>query len=537
MKAPWVHKTTGSHPMLDERPVYRIPTVTWVFLVAGFCTAVLYVWDAVAFMANWLWVRPEYSHGLIVPFIAAFLVWQRRDQIERISFTGSWVGTALVVFGAALGAIGKFATIYTIEQYSLFIILYGLVWSLTGRRVFRLLWMPLLIVIFMVPLPDFLYQNFSANLQLISSAIGVWFIRLFGISVFLEGNVIDLGVYKLQVAEACDGLRYLFPLMTIGFLMAFFFKTALWKRILLFLSSIPITILMNSFRVGTIGLMVEHWGVGMAEGFLHDFQGWVVFMASGAIMLVEMMVLARIGSEGKHWRELFGLEFPSPTPRSPPTTVRSIPKSMYAAVAALALTALVAYTLPERTEVVPARQTFAQYPNAVGAWSGRREVLESIYLETLMLDDYYLGNFQRAGELPINLYVAWYDSQRGGRSVHSPRSCLPGGGWQVESITQRDLHNVRSAGKTLRVNRVLIRLGSQRQLVYYWFDQRGRVFTNEYMAKWWLFWDAIKMNRSDGALVRLVIPIRDGTSIEASEDQLAQFAAIAVENLKPYIPD
>src|ERR1039457_5061617 len=140
----------------------------------------------------------------------------------------------------------------------------------------------------MVPLPEFLYQNVSAELQLLSSEIGVWFIRLFGISVYLEGNVIDLGAYRLQVAEACSGLRYLFPLMIIGFLVAYFFKTAFWKRALLFLSSIPITILMNSLRIGAIWLMVEHWGESMEEVSVHEFQGWVVFMASGALLVLEM---------------------------------------------------------------------------------------------------------------------------------------------------------------------------------------------------------------------------------------------------------
>ncbi len=101
--------------------------------------------------------------------------------------------------------------------------------ALVGRQVFRIIWVPMLILLFMIPLPRFLYNNISAQLQLISSGIGVWFIRLFGISVFLEGNVIDLGALKLQVAEACDGLRYLFPLMTLGFILAYFFKAAFWK--------------------------------------------------------------------------------------------------------------------------------------------------------------------------------------------------------------------------------------------------------------------------------------------------------------------
>ena len=153
---------------------------------------------------------------------------------------------------------GVLASLFPVSQYGAVFAIYGVVLAGVGLRVFRRLWAPLFILLLMVPLPDFLLNNLSAKMQLISSAIGVWFMRLFGVSVYLEGNVIDLGGYQLQVAEACDGLRYLFPLMTLGFIMAYFFKVALWKRVLIFLSSIPITILMNSLRVGTIGIMVEH---------------------------------------------------------------------------------------------------------------------------------------------------------------------------------------------------------------------------------------------------------------------------------------
>ena len=245
----------------DTRPVFRLTPLAWVLLSVASIASVLAVKTGLAQMLGWLLTQPEYSHGLIIPFIATFLVWQRRDQVERMPFPGSWAGLLLALVGAMVGFIGKMSALFTIEHYSLLIMLYGVLLALTGWRVFRLLWVPLLILIFMVPLPAFLYFNLSAQLQLLSSQIGVWFIRLLGISVYLEGNVIDLGVYRLQVAEACSGLRYLFPLMTIGFLIAYFFKTAFWKRALLFLSSIPITILMNSFRIGMIGVMVEHWGV------------------------------------------------------------------------------------------------------------------------------------------------------------------------------------------------------------------------------------------------------------------------------------
>jgi exosortase D (VPLPA-CTERM-specific) len=389
----------------------------------------------------------------------------------------------------------------------------------------------------MVPLPEFLYQNFSAELQLISSKLGVWFIRLVGISVYLEGNVIDLGVYKLQVAEACSGLRYLFPLMTIGFLIAYFFKAAFWKRALLFLSSIPITILMNSFRIGTIGVMVEHWGVQMAEGFLHEFQGWVVFMASGAIMVLEMMLLARVGTGRRHWRELFGLEFPAPTPKAPPAVARPVPTSLYASAALLIGVAALSLSLPERAESIPSRRFFGEYPATLGPWIGRRETLETVYLDQLKLDDYLLADFARDQEPPINFYIAWYDSQRAGRSAHSPRSCLPLGGWQIVSFTQQSLPGLRAGNEPLRVNRVLIRMGNQQELVYYWFQQRGRVVTNEYETKWYMFWDALTRNRTDGALVRLVVALPPNGVADQADRELTAFAAAVTPTLTAYVPD
>jgi exosortase D (VPLPA-CTERM-specific) len=306
---------------------------------------------------------------------------------------------------------------------------------------------------------------------------------------------------------------------------------------LLFLSSIPITILMNSFRVAMIGVMVERWGVRMAEGFLHEFQGWVVFMASTALIVLEMMLLARIGPRRRPWRELFGLEFPAPTPRDPPAAARVVPKSLYVSAAVLTLAAVVSLSLPERAESIPQRTSFVQYPHTVGDWTGRREVLEAIYLDALMLDDYYLAEFTRDMQPPINYYIAWYNSQRAGRSAHSPRSCLPGEGWQIKSLTQRALPGVYAGREALRVNRVLIQLGTQRELVYYWFQQRGRVLTNEYIVKWYLLWDALSRNRTDGALVRLVVALPPSGTVVAADQQLTQFAAAVAPTLTPYIPD
>jgi exosortase D (VPLPA-CTERM-specific) len=299
----------------DAAPLlYRVSPWIWAACLVAAVAGYYSFRDGIGPMLdNWAGM-PEYSHAYLIPVISLFLVWQRKNELAALEFKGSWAGVAVVVLGILIGLLGQLSAVFTIQQIGFVVAICGFVLAVTGWPALRLIWMPLLLLFFMIPLPQFLQQAFSAQMQLWSSALGVWFVRLMGISVYLEGNVIDLGTYKLQVVEACDGLRYLFPLMTLGLVMAYFYKGALWKRVLIFLSSMPLTILMNSLRIGMIGWMVEHWGPSMAEGFVHDFQGWAVFMLSLALMVVLMIVLSRIGKDGKPWRELFGVDFPDPLP-------------------------------------------------------------------------------------------------------------------------------------------------------------------------------------------------------------------------------
>jgi len=306
--------------------------------------------------------------------------------------------------------------------------------------------------------------------------------------------------------------------------------------VLLFLSSIPITILMNSLRIASIGVLVDRWGIGMAEGFLHDFQGWVVFMASFGLMVLLMILLSRVGKDAKPWRELFGLEFPAPLPQGVARIPRPLAATVIASCVVLVAGVVAARALPDRAEVIPARAEFLDFPMVIGSWFGARESLEPVYIEQLKFDDYFLATYRGPSPPPVNVYVAWYNSQSSGRSVHSPSTCLPGGGWQMKSFTQVEVPGVQAAGQPLRVNRTLIAYGGQRQLVYYWFQQRGRVMTNEYLVKAYLFWDSLTRNRSDGALVRLIVPIPEGGVEEQADRQLAKFAADLAPVLEGYLP-
>lgn len=521
----------------NKNIVWKESVVVWLSfaVVAALLGAVFF--DGLKEMVRIWEVKEEYSYGYMIPFITLFLIWQKKDLLERINFSGSWVGLAVVVLGFALFVLGNLSALFLIVQYSFLVVVFGLVLTFCGWRGFKIIAVPLLFLAFMIPLPQFFLAEISTRLQFLSSEIGVWVIRLFGISVFLEGNVIDLGAMKLQVVEACSGLRYLFPLMTLGFMAAYFFKAAFWKRALVFLSSIPVTVLMNSFRIGLIGVTVEYWGKEMAEGFLHDFEGWAVFMACTAVLVVEMWLLSRIGKNRLPLREAFGLELPAHTPAGVQVNVRTLPKSFLVAILVVVAVAAATLFMPERVEIQPKRKTFAEFPMELGKWIGKGDRLEQIYLKELKLDDYLLADFAEEPGKPVNLYVAYYATQRKGESAHSPRTCIPGGGWEMVGLAEHVVEGVTINGRPLVVNRAVIRLGEQKQLTYYWFQQRGRVITNEYLVKWLIFWDALTRNRTDGALVRLVTPVMPGEDIAAAEKRMVAFTREVSGRLSGFVPD
>ncbi len=406
------HELDSLPPLAAPEARFRFSPAALAFIVAAIVLTALPYGDALTRLFDVWNLQPEYSHGILIPAISLFLLWRERHTLARTEFNGAWSGLVLVAFGLAVWLIGELSTIYVIVQYSFLFALYGLVVSLIGWSVFRKLWMPFLILLFMIPLPAFFSNTLSLQLQLFSSMVGVWIIRLFGISVFLEGNVIDLGSYQLQVAEACNGLRYLFPLMTLAFILSYFFRASFWKRAVLFLSSIPIAIVMNSIRIGIIGVTVEHWGVQMAEGLLHDFEGWVVFMFSTIVLLLVGAVLARPRGLRDTLDFNMGASISAPGDTAP-AAERRLPRSFIAATAMLGAASILTLTLPaHEQEATPARASFITFPDQLGDWRGRREAVERVYLDALQLDDYIMSNYRDSSGLPINLYVAYYESQR-----------------------------------------------------------------------------------------------------------------------------
>ena len=528
------------HPLRIGTParLYTLFAITAVAAILPFAHVLGDLYD--------IWnLKPEYSHGLVIPLLSAFLIWRQREQLRGLPFTGSWRGLWLIALGLVLRIIGAATTMHTFEHYAFLLVLYGLVLSLTGPVIFRRLWMPLVMLLFAVPLPSFFNNSLSLHLQLLSSELGVRVIRAAGVSVLLEGNIIDLGSYQLEVAEACSGLRYLFPLMTLSFLIAYLFNGPTWKRAIIFLSSIPVTVLMNSLRIGFIGITVDRWGSSMAEGALHDFEGWLVFMLSTAAVVLTAYGLSRVGRPKLPWSQVFsfvppgaagGASAPAATtsPNSPMT--QAVPRPFMAAAVLVLIGAAADAAVPPPTLTFPARASFAEFPTEIGDWVGKRDALQGIYLDVLNLDDYVLANFSENDGPPVNFYSAYYQSQDGTRAIHSPHDCIPGGGWEIVKLEQRMLPATPTTS-AFSVNRAIVQLGTHRQVVYYWFDERGREMTNEYVARWYLFWDAVTRHRTDGALVRFVATVPPGGDELQADARIVKLATRIEPMLNRFVPN
>ena len=357
----------------------------------------------IAFMVHKWTVDENYGHGFFVPIISLALVWQRRDRLREVLSNGSWWGVFLLLIGVGLYFVGELATLYVLVHLSLWIVLIGLVLAAIGAPGAKVIAFPLFFLLTMIPLPDFLYQGLSGRLQLISSVLGVGCLQWVGVTAFRDGNVIDLGPIQLQVVEACSGLRYLFPLATLALICAYLFQDRFWKRAVLFLSSFPIAIFLNGFRIGMTGLLVEFFGKSTAEGFFHDFSGWLLFVVSLVILFGEAACLSRIGqrqsapttAQDSRKHSVFSL-----SETTPPASRMALPYLF--SLALLTPVLFASLQIDTRNEISPPRTSFSDFPMQVKEWEGKTLTMEAAYRETLRFDDYLLADYRKPAEPPLN---------------------------------------------------------------------------------------------------------------------------------------
>jgi exosortase len=226
------------------------------------------------------WQIPDFSHGFLVPFFSAYLVWQKRETLLRIQLAPAWSGIAVMALGLVVLVLGVYGSELFLSRISLLILLAGLVLGFGGPRFLKELRFPLLVLLLAIPLPAIIFNQITFPLQILASKLASALLPLFGVPVLREGNVIHLPVMNLEVAEACSGIRSLMSLFTLAVFYGYFLENSRLRRVLIVLASIPIAIAANAVRILGTGLCVQYWDPDKALGFFHEFSGWVIFLVS-----------------------------------------------------------------------------------------------------------------------------------------------------------------------------------------------------------------------------------------------------------------
>lgn len=526
--------------MTELKSIAQFEIYTWLkTAVLGLLLGAMY-YTSLSWLVIKDWNREDYTYGWLIPGIVLYLLWDNRRQFLQAPTVPSWWGGLLLLPGVLFFWIGELSGEFFTQYFSLTLVVVALCWMMTGWRKLKAILFALLFSFAMYPPPHFLHNKITFQLKLISSEIGVQLLHWYGMSAYREGNVIDLGFTQLQVVDACSGLRYLFPLLVMTLLLTYFFKAAFWKKCVLVLSAIPLTITTNSFRIAMTGVLYEIWGPVAAEGFFHSFSGWFIFMFGLVVLLLEMWVLTGFKSlrslgifSAPPEQDIEQVEVKGGVSRSGASLFR--PPQFSIAVLLLAASVLVVQGV-DFSEKVPAAQAFSQFPLQLGSWNGKKGFLEQNIIDTLDLSDYAIVNYIGSDNKQVNFYTAYYQSQTKGESIHSPATCLPGSGWSFDKAGTVKIPVAYGNLGSIPVNRAFMSKGDVHQLSYYWFPQRGRVLTNAYELKFFNFWDALTKQRTDGGLVRLITPVYAGEQVDNADARLVAFMKDLLPEMSYYFP-
>ncbi|MDD3579947.1 MAG: VPLPA-CTERM-specific exosortase XrtD [Desulfobacca sp.] len=494
-----------------------------VTLIAGLglVAGLLYLyWPVLTRLIVSLAESEDYSYGLLIPLISGYIVYRKWPQIRAQAGQPSWIGLAVMALGISLYILGELAAELYTTRFSFVIVLSGLVLLVGGWRFLRLLAFPLILLVLMLPLPELITYKLTLPLQLISSRLATWFLQISGVPVFQQGNIIDLGYKQLQVVHACSGLRYILPILALGIIFCYFYQRRLWKVVVLLASLVPLAIVANALRVAAMGLYPA-----LIEGFWHGFSGWLIF-----IFCLEIIALF-------NW--LLNYLWPSPpsalavlgTFVKNPQAYPQLNLNLYL-LGGLALV-LLAIPLTQRAAIAPPvalKQSFAHFPMQLGSWQGHHTYVDPAELKATKSHAHLSADFINPDHGQVNLWIAYYETQKkAGGFVHSPKGCLTASGWR---LLKSGIYEITPE---LPVNYLLVEKMGTKLIVFYWYMQRGRWLTSEYLNKFYMAYDGFLHRRTDGALIRLSTIAHP--DLKAGEERLASFAQLLAPELHKFIPD
>jgi exosortase D (VPLPA-CTERM-specific) len=506
-----IRKNIIKHKLWDE---------AWFKACILFGLFIAAYWIPLKTIVNVWWTDEDYSYGFLIPLFSAYLLWEKRKVLRNIQFRTVWPALPFLIFFVLLSLYGILGSSGNISMPAIPILIILFTAFCFGMETIRRLIMPLGFLIFMIRIPPSIEGSLGLYLKQISSKLGGAIIALFNISVNVSGNIIDLGVTQLQVVDACSGMRYLFPLMALGVVYAYFFEKVIWKRVFCVLATIPIAVLTNTLRIGITGILTNYYGPKMAEGFFHNFSGWILFMVALACLFLLGRILAFFPPE-KSAIQLSDISEVNMQTES----ISSANTNLAFIISAGLLVLVLIFSLSTKAlPPVKIQGGIASFPLEFAGWQGRSEYVNPEIIIQSGAEESFNGIYRNDSGDVISLYMGYRSTAflSNDNFFHSPTVCIPSAGWITRETSIHVIKGVPFFGD-MKVIEMLIEKGWDKQLVYFWFQTKDKVTNNKDINRFHLAMHAIKRDNTYDLFIRPITPLQRNEPIGNAETRMDNF--------------
>ncbi len=464
----------------------------------------------------------QYSFAPLIPFIFLYIIYTSRKQILNTPVRPNYFGLVIVFFAYCLYLLGVFSVHGFTARFSFLVMLAGFSLFALGTQMMRRLAFPFFILLFMIPFPEMLDRLFSLKLRILSSMITEDILHVIGISVFRQGNIIDIGSMQFNVANACSGMNYLLPLLALAALIGYFSTKSMIIRFILFISAVPVTLVANVLRITGTALIAKYWTKEIASGFMHDFSGWAVFMFAFFSLFIELKVLKRVvgkrrdalGSErgfGKNGDE---------THKRVPDDLKIMPLIATIGIMAIFWCGFEAVAAKKKDRPLPVMENL---PLTIDGYVGKTIPEDPKIKEFSSVTDSITRVYAKEGQYPILVYVGYYRTSPELKGfIHTPEVCLGSSGWRIRKIDYLNMA-VQPDGKMLKTREVIAERGGVRQLLIYWYQIGNFTTGNEQLAHYYTGYDAVLGDYSDAVKVMISVDYINQSDKSTCQEQLWEF--------------
>jgi exosortase D (VPLPA-CTERM-specific) len=515
----------------------RVNTVQhiWFKVSALFVLFVAAYWIPLKGIVAVWWTDEDYQYGFLIPLISAYLLWDKRAIVRKLRARSSWIVLPVLVFFVLLSLYGILGSSGNISRPAIPILVILFVAFYFGIHVAWKLILPLGFLIFMIPLPSILDRTIGVFLKGVSSKLGGELIRMCGYTVHVSGNIIDLGFTQLQVADACSGLRFLFPLFALGIVYAYFFERVRWKQILCVFATIPIAILTNVFRVGITGILTNKYGPRIAEGFYHGSFGWIIFIVALVFLFLLGRLLWLFPPKGGSLRANVASQ--PPLKNNSRATGHGSNTAFLVSICLLLMVGLLTWNT-KALPPVQLRDGIESFPVDFADWRGRPQVVDPDIIIRSGAEEAFSGLYVNTKNCEVSLYLGYRATAflENENFFHSPTVCLPAAGWKGKEISTHQIDNVPNF-QEITVKKMIMELMGMRQLVYFWFQTKSKATHDKNINRFHLTLHALRKDNTYDLFVRPITPIQPNESIQEAEKRMDQFVRDMMDPLLEFLAE